>query len=317
MPRDMMGRRHEETRKGHMRSRITMEAPAKINLYLEVGPPLQDGYHPVRTVLQSVDLCDLVEVEVTDGGEGLGLEVVGDAPAGGDNLCLRAGAAFLAATGLRMGVSVRLTKRIPRAAGLGGGSSDAAAVLRALNFVAGEAMAREELLDAAAGLGMDVPFFLVGGTALGEGRGERVTPLVQAPPLPVLLVNPGVELATGEVYRRFDLSGGDSPPAHGPGDLIEALPRGDAADVAPLLHNSLQRAACELMPEVAVLLERAAGAGAAAAMVSGSGPTIFVLAASEELAASLEVEMGRHAPLVFRTSFRGAGVSPVTPREAT
>lgn len=294
-----------------MRSRITMEAPAKINLYLEVGPARPDGYHPVRTILQTVALCDLVEVEVTDGGEGLRLEVEGDAPPGEDNLCLRAAAAFLAATGMRMGVSVRLLKRIPQAAGLGGGSSDAAAVLRVLNFIAGEAMSKEELLSAASTLGMDVPFFLVGGTVLGEGRGERVTPLTQAPPLPVLLVNPGAGLATGEVYRRFDLCSGGGPPAQGSGDLVDALSRGDVGAIAPLLHNSLQRAACELMPEIAALLEKAAGAGAAATLVSGSGPTVFLLAADDEQAAYLEAEMKKHAPLVIRTSFRGAGVSPL------
>jgi 4-diphosphocytidyl-2-C-methyl-D-erythritol kinase len=295
-----------------MRSRMTIEAPAKINLYLEAGPPSRDGYHPVRTVLQTVDLCDLVEVEVTDGGEGILLEVKGDAPPGEGNLCHRAADFFTSATGLRMGIKMTLTKRIPQAAGLGGGSSDAAAVLRVLNFIAGEAMGGEELLRNAATMGTDVPFFLVGGTALGEGRGERITALVQAPPLPVLLVNPGGGLSTADVYRRFDLCGEGDPPAQGPHQITRALPRGDAGEIAPLLHNSLQRAACELMPETAALLEKAARAGAYGALVSGSGPTIFVLAGSDGEAASLEGEMKKHAPLVFRTRFRSAGVSLVS-----
>jgi len=295
-----------------VRSKAVLEAPAKINLYLEVGPARPDGYHPVRTVLQTVELCDLVEIEVTDGGDGLQLMVEGDAPSGDDNLCHRAAALFLAATGLRLGIKIGLSKRIPQAAGLGGGSSDAAAVLRMLNFFTGEAMGRQELLHTAASLGMDVPFFLVGGTALGEGRGERITPLVQAPPLPVLLVNPGAGLATNEVYERFDLCGGDSPSAPGTGSLIEALPGGDTRVIAPLLHNSLQRAACELMPEVGALLEKAADAGAAGALVSGSGPTVFILAGNDERAAALEGEMRRYAPLVVRTRFRSAGVSQVT-----
>ena len=294
-----------------MRSRVVLEAPAKINLYLEVGSARPDGYHPVRTVLQAVDLCDLLAVEVTDGGAGVRLEVEGDAPPGEDNLCHRAAAAFLAATGLRMGIKIKLTKVIPQAAGLGGGSSDAAAVLRVLNFIAGEALSREELLQTASTLGMDVPFFLVGGTVLGEGRGERVTALPQAPPLPVLLVNPGVGLSTAEVYRRFDILGGEELPAPGPAGLIEALPRGDCGAIGPLLYNSLQRAACELMPEVASLLEAADRAGAARALVSGSGPTVFVLEGEEERAADLEEEMKRHAPLVVRTRFRSSGVSRV------
>ena len=295
-----------------MRSRIVLEAPAKINLYLEVGPPLTDGYHPVRTVLQTVDLCDLVEVEVTDGGEGLRLEVEGDAPPGEDNLCLKAAAVFLSATGMRMGINIRLNKRIPQAAGLGGGSSDAAAVLRVLNFIAGEALDRGELLRTAATLGMDVPFFLVGGTAMGEGRGELITPLVQAPPLPVVLVNPGMILATREVFRRFDVCGEDTPQVQGPGPLIEALPGGDVEAIAPLIYNSLQKAACELMPEVGALLEKANEAGAVGAMVSGSGPTVFMLAGGDERAAALEGEMKRHAPLVIRAAFRSAGVSRIS-----
>lgn len=294
-----------------MRSRAVLEAPAKINLYLEVGPPRPDGYHPVRTVLQTVELCDLLEVEVTEGGEGIQLAVEGDAPAGDDNLCHRAATVFLAATGMRMGIKIKLSKGIPQAAGLGGGSSDAAAVLRILNFISGEALNREELMRTAASLGMDVPFFLVGGTALGEGRGERITPLPQAPPLPVVLINPGAALPTADVYRRFDLSGGDDPAAQGPGSLIAALPSGDISIIEKLLHNSLQRAACELMPGVGALLEKVAGAGAAGALVSGSGPTVFVLAASDEESALLEEEMSRHAPVVIRTRFRMAGVSQV------
>ncbi|MEW6553660.1 MAG: 4-(cytidine 5'-diphospho)-2-C-methyl-D-erythritol kinase [Actinomycetota bacterium] len=292
-----------------MRSRVVIEAPAKINLYLEVGPARPDGYHPVRTVLQTVEVCDLLAVEVTDGGSGLHLEVEGDAPPGEDNLCLRAAAAFLAATGLRMGIRIALTKAIPQAAGLGGGSSDAAAVLRVLNFIAGEALGREELLQVASTLGMDVPFFLVGGTALGEGRGERITALPQAPPLPVLLANPGRGLSTAEVYRRFDEVGGEDPPVPGPADLITALHRGDAGAIASLLHNSLQPAACGLMPEVGSLLRAAERAGAAGALVSGSGPTVFILPAGEGRLADLEAEMRRYAPMVISTRFRPSGVS--------
>ena len=294
-----------------MRSEAVLEAPAKVNLYLEAGPLRPDGYHPVRTVLQTVELCDLVEMEVTVGGEGVRLAVDGVVQHGEDNLCYRAASVFIAATRMRMGIDIRLSKRIPQAAGLGGGSSDAAAVLRMLNFYAGEAMTRERLMQTAASLGMDVPYFLVGGTALGEGRGERIKPLPQAPPLPVLLVNPGIALSTSEVYRRFDLSGGDDPPAQGPGTLLSLLPAADAEMLAPLLHNSLQRAACELNPEVGDLLQRAAEAGAASALVSGSGPTVFILARSDEEAVFLEEEMMRHAPIVIRTRFRMAGVSQV------
>ena len=293
-----------------MRSKVVMQAPAKINLYLEVGPRRQDGFHAVRTVLQTVDLCDMVEVEVADGGEGITMAVVGEAPAGEDNLCHRAASAFMEATRQRLGVEIRLTKFIPPAAGLGGGSADAAAVLRALNFFSGEALSRGDLLRTAASLGSDVPFFLVGGTALGEGRGERITPLTQAPPLAVVLANPGMGLSTSEVYARFDSLGEGEPPQQGPAELIEGLARGDAARIAPLLYNALQPAACDMSPQVAALLDEASRAGAAGALVSGSGPTVFLLAADDYEAEGLEKRMREAAPLVWRTNFRSAGVSP-------
>jgi 4-diphosphocytidyl-2-C-methyl-D-erythritol kinase len=292
----------------YMRDAVTLEAPAKVNLYLEVGAKRRDGYHDVRTVLQAVELCDLVEVEVSGGVGGIDLEVQGEAPAGEDNLCHRAAEAFLEASGKGWDVRIGLVKRIPAAAGLGGGSSDAAAVLRGLNFLAGEALDRPGLMRLAASLGTDVPFFLVGGTALGEGRGERVTPLPQAPPLPLVLANPGIPLSTADVYRRFDEGGGGESPLGSAEVMGEALRGGDARRVAALLFNSLQPAACALAPQVGALLERALWAGAMGALVSGSGPTVFMLAGDEGQAEELEKEMGRYAPLVVRTRFRSSGV---------
>jgi 4-diphosphocytidyl-2-C-methyl-D-erythritol kinase len=289
--------------------KVTLEAPAKINLYLEVGPLRSDGYHAVRTVMQAVELCDTVEVELGEGGDGMELVVEGDAPAGPDNLCLRAAEAFATALGRHLAGRIKLIKRIPQAAGLGGGSSDAAAVLRALNYLLGEGLQREELLWTAASLGSDVPFFLLGGTVLGEGRGERVSPLLQAPPLPLLLLNPGTGLEAKEVYGRFDLRGGDDPPGGGPRDLIAALPGGDINAIATLLFNSLQRAALEMDPAIRKLLEVGRRTGAKGALVSGSGPTVFALVSDDEAARGLEAEMRGAVPFVVRTRFRTSGVS--------
>lgn len=291
--------------------KIRLEAPAKINPYLEVGPLRPDGYHSVRTLMQAVELCDIVEAELAEGKSGIELEVEGDAPRGEENLCLRCAAAFGAATGVELAGRIRLVKRIPLAAGLGGGSSDAAAVLRALDRAAGARMDRGELFRLAASVGTDVPFFLLGGTALGEGRGERVTPLAQAPPLPVLLLNPGTGLSTREVYARFDARGGEEAPVGGVGDLAAALARGDVAGAVAGLHNSLQRAAREMLPEIGELLELAARAGAPGALVSGSGPTVFVLASDEGSAEKMERRLAREVPLVVRTRFRGSGVRVV------
>jgi len=293
------------------RDRITLEAPAKINLYLEVGSLRPDGFHNVRTVIQAVDLCDRVEVELKGAGEALELEVEGEAPAGGDNLCLRAAETINSVLRKPVGARIRLVKRIPQAAGLGGGSSDAAAVLRALDFLLGGVLRKRELLSMAASLGSDVPFFLLGGTVLAGGRGERISPLKQAPPLQVVLVNPGRELSTSEVYRWFDQAGGEDPPPGGPEALIGALPGGDTGEISRHLFNSLQRAACILAPEVEELLASALRAGAEGALVSGSGPTVFLLARDEDGATALEARMRDTAPLVVRTRFRGAGVSPL------
>lgn len=291
--------------------RITLKAPAKINLYLEVGSRRPDGYHSVRTVLQAVEWFDLVELEMERVGRGVELEVAGEAPAGEENLCQRAVGAFLEATGVSMGVKVKLTKRIPLAAGLGGGSSDAAAVLRGLNHLTGGSLGREELFRLASSLGSDVPFFLVGGTALGEGRGERIIPVVQAPPLPVVLVNPGSGLPTAEVYRRFDSSPRKEPPAEGLRSLLDSLAAGDVRRLASFLHNSLQEAACELLPVLREILDAARRAGAGGVLVSGSGPTVFMLAADDREAELLASRMEEIAPVVFRTRFCRHGVAPV------
>lgn len=294
---------------GKLRGRMTLKAPAKVNLYLEVGSRRPDGYHLVRTVLQAVALWDLVTVEVEGAGGGIELLVEGEAPSGEENLCHRAAAAFLEATGLGWGVRMRLSKRIPLAAGLGGGSSDAAAVLRGLNHLASEVLGREELLDLAASLGSDVPFFLVGGTALGEGRGERIIPQAQAPPLPLVLANPGKPLSAAEVYRRFDLVGGDKPPRRGPYPMLEYLARGETSRLPDLLFNSLQRAACDLEPTLSALLARAREAGAPGALVSGSGPTVFLMAPGEAEARRMEERMRDGTSWVCRTAFCPHGVA--------
>jgi len=294
------------------RNKITLEAPAKINLYLEVGALRPDGFHHVRTVMQAVDLCDLVEVELSAERSALELEVEGEAPAGEENLCIRAAETFNSVLREPVGARIKLVKRIPQAAGLGGGSSDAAAVLRAIDLLLGGVLRKEELLRMAASLGSDVPFFLLGGTVLGVGRGERVSPLKQAPPLPVVLANPGRELPTAEVYRLFDQEGGHEPPPEGPEALIQALPGGDLGEITPHLFNSLQPAACRMVPEVEELLARAKEAGAEGVLVSGSGPTVFLLAGDEDGAAVLEKTMRDVATQVIRSRFRGAGVSPPT-----
>ncbi len=291
-----------------MLRRALLKAPAKINLYLEVGPRGPDGFHRVRTVMQAVEWFDLVELEVDPGGRGIRLEVRGEAPSGEDNLCHRAAGLFLRETGLSAGVSIRLTKEIPAAAGLGGGSSDAAAVLRGLEYLTGTGLSAGELFRLASQLGSDVPFFLLGGTVLGEGRGEEVTPVAQAPPFPVVLVNPGKGLSTAEVYRRFDLLHPGEPSAGGPHPMLDALGAGDLEGVVAHLRNDLQEAACALLPELPVILDAARRAGARGVLVTGSGPTVFLLAASVQEAETLAARMRGVAPVVRVARFCAHGV---------
>jgi 4-diphosphocytidyl-2-C-methyl-D-erythritol kinase len=288
--------------------KLRLKAPAKINLYLEVGHRRSDGYHRVRTVLQAVEWFDLVELEVRPGATRILLEVEGEAPPGKDNICHRAAALFLEASGIEAEVRIRLTKRIPVAAGLGGGSSDAAAVLRGLAHLTGSGLGGGDLFRLASRLGSDVPFFLLGGTAVGEGRGEEVTPAVQAPPLPVVLANPGKGLSTAEVYRRFDLLPPGKPPQGGPRPLLESLATGEVAGVAPRLYNALQEAACALLPEISDLLEAGRRAGALGVLVSGSGPTVFMLPAGPVEAEAIASRMREVAPVVKATRFCSHGV---------
>ncbi len=288
--------------------RIALEAPAKINLYLEVGPRRPDGYHPVRTVMQAIELCDSVEIELEQSGRGIEIEVAGNAPAGDDNLCVVAAEAYLELSKKPLGMRIRLEKRIPNAAGLGGGSSDAAAVLRGLHLLLQGDLGREELFGLAASLGSDVPFFLVGGTALAQGRGEQIFPLVQAPPLPILLANPGIELSTRLVYEKFDHIGGEEPPRNGPAGLVESLASQAPGRISELLYNSLQRAAIDLVPEIGKLLDMAKQSGEGACLISGSGPTVFVINKNEE-GLSMENQMKQIAPWVLSTRFRSSGVA--------
>ena len=186
---------------------VRVHAPAKVNLGLRVMGELKDGTHSVATIYQAVDLFD--DVELALGDEGIRIWVHGQrregVPEGEDNLAVRAAEALVAATGTSSGVEIRLTKRIPPGAGLGGGSSDAAAVLHGLSLLLDKPVAREELAEIAAALGADVPFFLEGGTALGYHRGGHLVLLPPPPTLPALLVVPDIQVSTFWAYHAWDL----------------------------------------------------------------------------------------------------------------
>ncbi len=260
-------------------------APAKVNLVLDVGPPEPDGYHPVRTILQAVCLHDrLALAPCRDLLLECDLDAAGSGPA---NLAWRAAEALRRAAGLRVGVRIRLTKRIPLQAGLGGGSSDAAAVLRGCNALWNLDWPAARLAEVGRELGSDVPFFLWGGTAMGEGRGDRVRPLPPLPPLPILVCHPGAGIATSGAYRALDGVRGGAPPA--PLDvgavreacaLAAAGAPGAAARLGRVLANAFEAAVLPARPDVAALRLRLLSRGALGALLCGSGAAVFALAPS-------------------------------------
>jgi 4-diphosphocytidyl-2-C-methyl-D-erythritol kinase len=297
---------------GH--SRVTVRVPAKLNLQLAVGPPRGDGYHDLVTVFHAVSLFD--EVTAQPAGRD-GVTVVGEGadrvPAGPDNLALRAAAALrkAVAAGRRAsprastgGVHITIAKRIPVAAGLAGGSADAAAALVACNELWVGGLSQPQLVEVAARVGSDVAFALLGGTAVGRGRGEQLTPaLAPSTQYHWVLAFADGHLSTPEVYAALDRlratragrAEGTAPAVPAGPDLdaalMSALRSGEARLVGRALSNDLQPAALSLFPALRKTLAAGLELGALGALVAGSGPTCVFLAASADRALDLAVSL--------------------------
>jgi 4-diphosphocytidyl-2-C-methyl-D-erythritol kinase len=274
---------------------VTVRVPAKINLQLTVGPLRPDGYHDLVTVFHAVSLFDEVTVtpaetdSVTVAGEG-----AREVPENADNLAMRAVRVLRDATGQGVPARVAITKRIPVAAGMAGGSADCAAALVACNQLWGTGLPRAELSRLAAGLGSDVPFALLGGTVVGRGRGERLTPVLaaQATYHWVLAYAAG-HLSTPLVYKTLDQLR-EATPVPDPqlsDELMAALRAGDPARLGPALSNDLQAPALSLFPALRKTLGAGIELGALGALVSGSGPTCFFLARDAAHATDLAVQL--------------------------
>ncbi|MGQ9558622.1 MAG: 4-(cytidine 5'-diphospho)-2-C-methyl-D-erythritol kinase [Desulfurispora sp.] len=259
---------------------MQVTAFAKINLGLAVLGCRADGYHEVDMVMQAVSLGDVLTLELA---ETICVEVNCPELAGGpDNLAYRAAALLQKVTGQRRGVRIYIEKNIPLAAGLAGGSADAAAVLRGLNQLWDLGLSLGELMELGAALGSDVPFGLVGGTARARGRGEVVEPLPALVGRGVVLVKPAFGVSTPRVYRLHD-----QLPPRPPGELaplLAALEQGDWAGLCAALVNDLERATFTLHPELAAIKQALQEAGASGVLMSGSGPTVFGLCADEPAA---------------------------------
>lgn len=275
---------------------VTARAPGKVNLELGVGPVREDGYHPLATVYQAVGLFEDVTAATADEWgvtvRGRDAELV---PTDESNLALRA--AMLLAEEIGGGVEpVHLTihKSIPVAGGMAGGSADAAAALVACEALWAAEMSKTDLDPVAARVGSDVPFLLHGGTAVGSGRGEVITPVLAKGTYHwVFVPTPAEGLSTPTVYRTFDAltAGQDVPDPEPSPAMMAALRLGDAEALAEVLTNDLQPAAIHLQPRIGEVIEAAMGFGALGAMVSGSGPTVALLASSQEGAIDLAVSL--------------------------
>jgi 4-diphosphocytidyl-2-C-methyl-D-erythritol kinase len=276
----------------------TVRAYAKINLTLDVLGRRSDGYHMLATVMQTINLHDTLCLTTTEDTQ-VRLACTVPELNTPDNLVVRAVELIRRRAGVSRGILIELYKRIPTAAGLGGGSSDAAAVLLALPRLWNLAFSFDELLEMAASLGSDVPFFLYGGLALCEGRGEQVTPLPPFWPEQMrwlLLLKPPINIATATVFRSLsprDYTNGAHSRA-----VCEAL-RMQRMPAPADLHNSLERGVLEYYPEVARARELLLAAGATLVRLSGSGPTLFAPFADLTMAWRLHRRMAEYGYEVY------------------
>ena len=275
---------------------VRVRVPAKINLALKVGAPRPDGYHPLATVYQAVSLYDEVEATWADPDEfevmvsGEGAKQV---PLDGSNLAVRAARllAQLHAPDDSLGARLSIKKSIPVAGGLAGGSANGAAALLACAVLWDLEVSPERLRTLASELGSDVPFALLGGTAVGSGRGEEVAPALARGTYHWVLAFGHHGLSTAAVYRRFDqLNPGAAPPKI-PADLMNALRSGDPTLLGAALSNDLEPAALDLQPQLRTVLQTGMEYGALGALVSGSGPTCAFLVADESAAVELSVSL--------------------------
>ncbi|GID25214.1 4-(cytidine 5'-diphospho)-2-C-methyl-D-erythritol kinase [Paractinoplanes brasiliensis] len=301
----------DEPRRHH--GPVRVRVPAKINLHLGVGPLRDDGFHELNTVYHAISLFDELTARpgdtltLTMEGEGAGTLALDES-----NLIMRAARALAARTRVPAYARLHLRKSIPLAGGLAGGSADAAATLIACDLLWGTGLTREELAEVGAELGSDVPFLLHGGTALGTGHGEAVSPILARPTTWhwVLAIADG-GLSTPEVYRKLDdLRAGSWPPKalSGPDELMAALRQRDPEVLGAALGNDLQAAALALRPELADVLKCGSEAGAVAGLVSGSGPTCVFLATDAAHAA--RVAAGLNSAGVCREAVTARGPMP-------
>ncbi len=264
-------------------AQLTVVSPAKINLYLRITGKRADGYHELETVMVPLDFGDQVTLQLRK--TSLTLECDNpNLPTDDANIALRAAKALAQAVGVETGAKIVLQKRIPLAAGLGGGSSNAATVLRALNQLWKAGATTQQIDEIAAGLGSDVNFFLQQGAAVCRGRGEQVEPVVSKLSAAILLVNPGFGISTKWAYESWAQAAGLTGKVSEVSVLLRALAADDLAGVAKALFNSLEAPSIAKFPVLRLLKDALRAHGAAGTLMSGSGATVFGLFANVQRA---------------------------------
>lgn len=269
---------------------IKIRAYAKINWFLDVVGRRPDGYHLLRMIMQKIDLSDILSLQESNRNNFI---CDGDLPRDEGNLVVQAWQLLQKELGLKQNLAIKLEKKIPVAAGLGGGSADAAALLQGANQLLNLGLSAPELAELGLSLGADLPFCLSKGLALVEGIGEKIRILPDIPPQYILLVNPGFPLSTRDVYAKHQLSAENPDPQ----PLLEALSAGNPEQIGPLLANDLTAAAVKLAPVIKEIRQSLAEMGLWP-LLSGSGPTVFALAASKAEAQSAAANLAGRWPFV-------------------
>lgn len=249
--------------------KMILHAPAKVNAFLQVTNRRSDGYHEIRTLFVPVSLYDIIEIEFRAGE----INVVSTdslAPSDETNLAARAARSFFDKTGISSGLDIKIEKNIPVAAGLGGGSSDAASVLKGLNSFFKEPLTLDELCSLALKIGADVPFFVHGRPSYAEGVGEILSPAGSLVPYELLIVNPGVPLSTAMVYKKLNLGLTKCKKEN----KYPALNQGPC-DIKNILSNDLETPALELCPVIGEVKKTLSDLGSDGVLMSGSGPSVF------------------------------------------
>ncbi|MBH0131133.1 4-(cytidine 5'-diphospho)-2-C-methyl-D-erythritol kinase [Salinibacterium sp. NK8237] len=291
---------------------VHARAPGKVNVFLKVGSLLDDGYHDVAIAYQALSLCEDVRAFHADD---FSVSITGTVnlsgvPTDGSNIAIKAARLLARRTGYRGGVRLEIDKHVPVTGGMGGGSADAAATLLACDALWGTGVTREAMLGLAAELGADVPFALTGGTAIGTGRGDQLSPALAKGQFQWVLALADFGLSTPEVYTELDLHrqrhSQDIFPAEAApwvdADVLQALRAGDPHMLAECLHNDLQAPALKLQPSLAGVIELGEKNGALAGVVSGSGPTVAFLAADLDSALELQIALSAAQMNVVRAT---------------